>query len=55
MEEPAGGRKASRSHAFESQELDARLGKYRRLWKSRLDRFGAALEKQRQGRARQRK
>jgi DNA-binding transcriptional ArsR family regulator len=29
------------------QELDAWLTGYRRLWESRLDRFGAALEKRR--------
>ena len=36
-------------------ELDAWLATYRRLWESRLDRFGAALERQRKGRKDQRK
>ena len=30
--------------------LDAWLGHYRGLWESRLDRFGAALERRRRGR-----
>jgi DNA-binding transcriptional ArsR family regulator len=35
------------------RELDQWLAKYRSLWEARLDRFGAALEKQRKaGRAR---
>jgi DNA-binding transcriptional ArsR family regulator len=29
------------------REIDAWLAKYRNLWEARLDRFGAALEKQR--------
>jgi DNA-binding transcriptional ArsR family regulator len=37
------------------RELDAWLGKYRSLWEARLERFGAALENQRKGRATQRK
>jgi DNA-binding transcriptional ArsR family regulator len=32
------------------RELDEWLAKYRSLWEARLDRFGAALEKQRKGR-----
>jgi DNA-binding transcriptional ArsR family regulator len=32
------------------RELDAWLAAYRGLWEARLDRFGAALEKQRKGR-----
>jgi len=32
------------------RELDDWLAKYRGLWEARLDRFGAALEKQRKGR-----
>ena len=32
------------------RELDTWLVKYRSLWEARLDRFGAALEKQRQAR-----
>ncbi len=31
------------------QELDAWLDRYRDLWEARLDRFGAALERRRQG------
>jgi DNA-binding transcriptional ArsR family regulator len=31
-------------------ELDVWLAKYRAVWEARLDRFGAALEKQRQAR-----
>jgi DNA-binding transcriptional ArsR family regulator len=31
-------------------ELDGWLGHYRRMWESRLDRFGVALERQRAGR-----
>jgi DNA-binding transcriptional ArsR family regulator len=31
-------------------ELDGWLAHYRRMWESRLDRFGAALERQRAGR-----
>ncbi len=34
------------------RELDAWLSPYRKLWEERLDRFGAALEQQPQGRAR---
>jgi DNA-binding transcriptional ArsR family regulator len=34
------------------RELDAWLNPYRSLWEDRLDRFGTALEQQRQGRAR---
>jgi DNA-binding transcriptional ArsR family regulator len=37
------------------RELDAWLAKYRSVWEARLDRFGAALERQRRGRGRQRK
>lgn len=33
------------------RELDAWLGKYRRLWESRLDKLGAELERRRQARA----
>jgi DNA-binding transcriptional ArsR family regulator len=36
-------------------ELDAWLANYRRLWESRLDRFGAALERERKGRRERRK
>ena len=32
------------------RELDDWLGRYRALWEARLDRFGAALEKQRKTR-----
>ena len=32
------------------RELDHWLAQYRNLWEARLDRFGAALEKQRKGR-----
>jgi len=32
------------------RELDAWLAPYRRLWESRLDRFGAALEQRRRAR-----
>ena len=31
------------------RELDAWLAEYRRFWDARLDRFGAALEKKKQG------
>lgn len=30
------------------QEIDAWLGQYRKLWEARLERFGTALEKQRE-------
>jgi DNA-binding transcriptional ArsR family regulator len=33
------------------RELDAWLAGYRRLWETRLDRFGAALEERRKNRA----
>jgi DNA-binding transcriptional ArsR family regulator len=36
-------------------ELEAWLAQYRGLWEARLDRFGAALEKRRQGKATQRR
>jgi DNA-binding transcriptional ArsR family regulator len=36
------------------QEIDAWLANYRSLWEARLDRFGAALEKQLQARTTQR-
>jgi DNA-binding transcriptional ArsR family regulator len=37
------------------KELDGWLAGYRALWEARLDRFGAALEKQRKGRTASRK
>jgi DNA-binding transcriptional ArsR family regulator len=37
------------------RELETWLAQYRGLWEARLDRFGAALEKQREGRAPRRK
>ena len=37
------------------RELDEWLAKYRGLWEARLDRFGAALEKQRKRRRKGRK
>jgi DNA-binding transcriptional ArsR family regulator len=37
------------------RELDVWLAKYRSLWEARLDRFGAALDRQRQDLATQRK
>jgi DNA-binding transcriptional ArsR family regulator len=37
------------------RELDEWVGRYRRLWESRLDRFGAALEKKQRARAAKRK
>jgi DNA-binding transcriptional ArsR family regulator len=37
------------------RELEAWLAGYRRLWEARLDRFGAALEKQRRTRTATRK
>src|SRR5262245_24558281 len=47
---PDGQRRLYRLQAAPFRELDAWLAPYRGLWEARLDRFGAALEKQRKAR-----
>lgn len=48
---PDGQRRLYRLRAAPFRELDDWLAQYRGLWEARLDRFGAALEKQRKTRA----
>lgn len=49
---PDGQRRLYSLRAQPFRELDEWLTKYRGLWEARLDRFGAALEKQRKSRKR---
>ena len=49
---PEGQRRLYALRAEPFREMDAWLGQYRKIWETRLDRFGAALAKKRQQEAR---
>jgi DNA-binding transcriptional ArsR family regulator len=49
---PVGQRRLYSLRPDPFREIDAWLAAYRRLWEQRLDRFGAALEKQRRQKGR---